>query len=375
VTDEGALIRRLDAAGTLSADALEGVLAGGQVPLVEPDTCTFVYRGAATAVHLQHWGVGLPADLAFERLAASDLWYLVLDVPPGSRIEYKIEVVDQGGTRVIQDPLNPRTAHNPFGANSVCQAYGYEVPAWAEPDPDAPQGTLSDVVVTSATLGRPATTTLYLPAGFDADPARRFPLLVVHDGPDYLRYAALKTVLDNLIHSRLVPPVVAALSDPGQRLTEYADDPRHARFLTEELVPKFEADLPLVGDPGGRCLMGASFGAVASLAAARRYPGFYGRLLLQSGSFAWSSNGCSQRRGPVWQPVKEFVDAYTDAPEHVSERVFVSCGVYESLICENRALVPKLQRAGMDVCFVETLDGHNWESWRDTLGDALPWLL
>src|SRR5262249_4160551 len=155
------------------------------------------------------------------------------------------------------------------------------------------------------------------------------------------------------------------------RLLEYADDPRHAELLVDELVPALEAELPLVGDPSGRGLMGASFGAVASLAAALRAPHFFGRLLLQSCSFAWSSNGCSQRRGPIWQPVKEFVDAYTEAPTAVSERVFVTCGVYESLICENRAMVPRLRQTGMDVAFTESLDGHNWESWRDRLGEAL----
>jgi enterochelin esterase family protein len=58
----------------------------------------------------------------------------------------------------------------------------------------------------------------------------------------------------------------------------------------------------------------------------------------------------------------------------VSGRVAVTCGVYESLICENRALVPRLQQTGMEVRFTESLDGHNWESWRDRLGEALPWL-
>ena len=56
----------------------------------------------------------------------------------------------------------------------------------------------------------------------------------------------------------------------------------------------------------------------------------------------------------------------------MSERVFVSAGRYESLICENRAFLPSLKGTGMDVRFVETLDGHNWESWRDQLGTALP---
>ena len=59
----------------------------------------------------------------------------------------------------------------------------------------------------------------------------------------------------------------------------------------------------------------------------------------------------------------------------MSERVFVSCGAYESLICENRALVPVLTGTGMEVRFVESLDGHNWACWRDTIGLGLPWLL
>ena len=36
--------------------------------------------------------------------------------------------------------------------------------------------------------------------------------------------------------------------------------------------------------------------------------------------------------------------------------------IYESLICENRALLPTLTGTGMDVRLVEALDGHNWVS-------------
>ena len=49
--------------------------------------------------------------------------------------------------------------------------------------------------------------------------------------------------------------------------------------------------------------------------------------------------------------------------------------MYESLICENRGIVPVLESTGMDVTFDESLDGHNWASWRDRLGVALPALL
>jgi enterochelin esterase family protein len=72
--------------------------------------------------------------------------------------------------------------------------------------------------------------------------------------------------------------------------------------------------------------------------------------------------------------VVDFVNRYREQPIRFAERVFVSCGVYESLIYENRSLVPLLQRTGMEVRFVEAWDGHNWENWRDRLREGLSWL-
>jgi enterochelin esterase family protein len=367
-------VRRLQAEGRLSAATLDEVIGGRPLPLVEPGACTFVYRGHADAVHLRHWGVGLPPDLGFERIDGSEVWFLVLDLPPRSRVEYKLEVSDHHGTHLFEDPLNPVRATNPFGANSVCHASGYEVPDWARHHDGVPEGRLASAHLDSAALGQKVEVEAYLPAGFTPTPHRPYPLLVVHDGRDYLHYASLKTVLDNVIARRMAPELIAVCLHPGDRLVEYADDPRHVRFLSDELMPFVESRLPVSTEPSGRCLMGASFGAVAALSAAARDPGRYGRLLLQSGSFAWSSNGCSARRGALWEPIKGFVDGYAAAPVRVSERVFMSCGVYESLICENRALLPALQRTGMEVRFHEALDGHNWESWRDCLGPAIPWL-
>ena len=345
---------------------------GGAFPIVEPGVCTFAYAGPVEAVRLVHFGVGLPDDLSFEPVDDSEWWVLPLAVPDGSRVEYKLEVLDSWGHHLDNDALNPNVATNPFGANSVCEAHGYAPPLCASYADDVPRGTFRDVQVSSAAFGRDVTVTVYEPAALAN--GERAPLVVVHDGGDYLRYASASTVLDNLIQGDVIPPTFAAFVQPGERLGEYADDPRHATFLTDELVPRLEAELPLIGSPNGRCLMGASFGAVASLAAARRAPGTYGRLLLQSGSFASAGVGCRRRAEPLWRPVRRFVQDYLADPVAVAEKAFVSCGAFESLICENRGLVPVLRATGMEVNFVETLDGHNWVCWRDSLGIALPWL-
>ncbi len=113
---------------------------------------------------------------------------------------------------------------------------------------------------------------------------------------------------------------------------------------------------------------------MASLSTAIRHPGYFGRLLLQSGSFAFSDIG-SHDRGPVFDPIADMVNKYRSAPTAVSDRVFMSCGTYESLIYENRSLAPLLNRTGMNVRYAEARDGHNWEAWRDHLRQGLSFLL
>jgi len=365
------LLQQLETHGPLSRERVDEFLSTHRFPMVEGSRCTFVWRGQADAVSLKHWIFGLPQVQPFRRLGGSDLWCLSLDLPPKSRMEYKLEVVWRGDARWIEDPLNPMRARDPFGANSVVAGEGYVVPEWVNPHPETRPGTLEELAFPSRSLGRDARVTLYLPARFRR--SRRYPLLVVHDGRDFLEYAAFKTVLDNLVHRLEMPEMVVALSDPADRLLEYANHEPHARFLAEELVPALGQRLPLVDEPWARALMGASMGAVAAFSTAARYPDRFGRLLLQSGSFAFTDIGAGLR-GPVFEPVVEFINGFRASPRRVADRVFVSCGQYESLIYENRSLVPVLQAAGMTVRYVEARDGHNWENWRDRLRDGLTWL-
>jgi enterochelin esterase family protein len=365
-------INRLRDRRPLDSAAVDRFVARNAVPIIEGPRCTFLYRGEADQVFLIHRIFGLPDHLPLRRLHGTDLWYAVVELPEGSRVEYQLEVARGGQRERINDPLNPHLAHSPVGSSSVCYAYGHEIPDWTVPDPEARAGSLVDMVVPSRALRRDCQVTLYLPARFRR--TARYPLLIVHDGGDYLGYAAAKTVLDNLIHRLDVAEVVAAFTYPGERLTEYANSAAHARYLTAELLPQLEAELPLVARPSGRCLMGSSFGAVASLSTAYRYPDVYGSLLLQSGSFVFTDIGHNSGGGPAFEPVVRFINRYRAAPRRVADRLFVSCGVYEPLIVPNRSMVPVFEAAGMAVRYVEARDGHSWENWRDRLRDGLSWI-
>jgi enterochelin esterase-like enzyme len=362
-------INQLQQSGPVNEQAVDRFLAQQEIPIVEGRHCTFLYRGEADEVRLAQRILGLPNRLPLRRIPGTTLWYIVLKVPEGSRINYQIEVRRDDHVERFNDPLNPRLSHSPFGTSSVCFGYGYTTPEWTLPDPDVPRGELADRVMESRSLRRDCRVTMYLPADFRR--TATYPLFVVHDGGDFLQYAAASIVLDNLIHRRDVAEMVVAFLHPVDRLVEYANSAEHAQFVTSELVPELEREFPLVGNRSGRALLGASFGAIAALSGAYRAPNTYGSLVLMSGSFVFADVGTDHGEEPAFDPVVRFVNGYRQQPRRVADRLFISCGLYEPLIIPNRAMLPVFQSTGMDVRYVEARDGHTWENWRDRLRDAL----
>lgn len=350
---------------------LDAAMEGMTFPSVDGSNITFVYRGEAEAVYLRCWVSGLDTAQPFEKLKSGDLWAATIELPKGSRVEYKLEVVRDGKSELILDPLNPVIAEDPFGANSVCQAAGYRIPKWTKQNPESHPGSLHVVGLPSTAFGGERELQVYLPATFRKN--RKYPLLIVHDGIDYLRYADFQNVLDNLIHRLEIPPMIVALTQSHDRLVEYHGNDRHAAFIANDLLPFMQQHFPLRDRPESRCLMGASFGGVASLHAAWKHPDLFGNLLLQSGSFAFSDLG-RHHRGPVFDPVVEFMNAFRADSVRPASRVFMSCGMYESLIYENRSLVPHLLQKNVDVRFEEARDAHNWQNWRDRLRIGLSWV-
>ena len=368
------LAERLDPDPTLGPRDLDRMVFERGFPITDVGVTTFAYRGDVDAVYLLHFGMGLPEDLAFERLPDSNWWTLALSLPAATRMEYKLHIKDGDNQYDTPDPLNPFEARNPFGHNSVCRSQGYSVPPWGLRDPEADEGLQRKLTVPSTHLGRPIDVSLYLPASFSMEPEHRYPLVVMHDGLDYLHYADAAMVLDNMIHRGLTPEFVVAFCEPGDRLTEYANDERHARFIGEELVPYLESHLPLVGDRDHRCLVGASFGAIATLSTAVLFPDMFASLLLQSGSFDSAASDGAHRDDDLWHPVKDFVGGFLQHPVKVADRIFMSCGVYEPLIVDNRAMRAVLADTDAQVLLNEQMDGHTWGCWRDSLGVGLSWL-
>lgn len=358
--------------GRPDAEAVAAFLHEQEFPLAEPGTLTFAWQGEADHVHLVRWIRGGADREAFAPVEGTDLWLLRLPVEDGGRFEYKLGIGRHGHEELVNDPRNPARAGDPFGENSVARTLGYERPDWSLRR-GAPAGRIEEIAVESRVFGETRGIQIYLPAGHD--PARATPLLVVHDGSDFVAYADLPVVLDNLIDAGEIPPVIAALVQTRDRLGEYSGSRAHARHLVHEVVPAIEARYPVTPGPEGRVLLGASLGAVASLATAYRYPGCFGGLVLKSGTFVFDRAKLARRNHPVFARIARLIAAFARSRRRPAERVFVSTGELEGLADDNRVLASFLQARGVDVLFKSAWDGHHWHNWRDQLRDGLRWVL
>ena len=202
-------------------------------------------------------------------------------------------------------------------------------------------------------------------------PRRPLPLLVVHDGPEYARYAAL---LDFLTGLRRRPPAADAgrPAGPGRPQRALLGLPGLVAALVSEVLPALQALTPT--PPRRRLVgMGASLGALATLAAARTAPASFGGLFLQSGSFFPAGHRRPRARLPRFRRITRFVDdlaAGAGAAEPAS--VAPTCGTVEENLHGNRVVRDALAARGWQVALAEHRDAHNWVAWRDTFD---PWLV
>ena len=210
-------------------------------PLIDGLAVHFLYydpraRHVAVAGEFTDWGrTGVTMPLT--PLRHTGLFHHTFKLEGSARLEYKL-VVDG---RMILDPFCPQTVDSGIGGwNSSFVVGDFHEPAELRWAPTIPHGRVEEFDFESRRLGNRRRVYVYLPPGYDDEHTRRFPTLWVHDGGEYLQRGCLPTVLDNLICSRTIGPLVAIMIDPVLRGREYRINEEYAAFLETELLPHVE---------------------------------------------------------------------------------------------------------------------------------------
>ncbi|WP_419897334.1 alpha/beta hydrolase-fold protein [Roseomonas sp. USHLN139] len=346
---------------------------------------SFLWRGAATRnVRLSG---GPSRDLPpLARMPGTDLWFLTVAVPPGTRLTYQLapdvpELPEEAEAwrgavpaTAQADPLNPHPwwpadpRRDRYTSSSVLELEDAPASPWLARRPGVAEGQVWRRRFTSPTLGNTRLLALYSPAAAAQAP---LPLLVMFDGDAYLDIVPTPTILDNLIAAGEIPPVAALFvgNGPGDaRDRELPPNPRFAAALVEEMLPWARAQLRLTENPAQVVIGGASYGGIAAAFAAFRHPEVFGNVLSQSGSYGWSPEGAP----PEW-----LIEHYASSAR-LPLRFYLEAGSFErgrpgrvSLVDSNRHMAMVLRARGYPLTHREWASGHDYIAWRATLALGL----
>jgi enterochelin esterase family protein len=139
---------------------------------------------------------------------------------------------------------------------------------------------------------------VYVPAQYK--PGSPAPFIVVQDGASPKYRATLPPILDNLIHEKRVPVLIAVMVHHGggdgagsERGLEYDTvSEKYTTFIESEVLPRIQKDynITLTNDPEGRATMGGSSGAACAFTMAWFHPELYRKVLSYSGTFVNQEN-------------------------------------------------------------------------------------
>jgi enterochelin esterase family protein len=211
-----------------------------------------------------------------------------------------------------------------------------------------------DVPLSLRTVGRPRS-------------EARAPVLVVLDGPDYIRRARLLALLRRLVEGGSVPPHRVALVSADDRMETFSASARYARSLAAALA-----------DAGGgrRVGLGASLGALALLHLQRREPRTLAGLFLQSGSYFRRRTDPQERRFARFGRVERFVGSVLNGADGARPvPTTITCSLDEENYANNAVLAQALAAQGYAVDFHAARGSHDWPTWKRAIEAHLPALL
>lgn len=320
-------------------------------------------------------------NFALTRLLHTDVWYKCWQMRDDLRFTYRFVLNVATGERYSEadvklDPLSPHTIAVSYDDGATTTKFSFAAmpqaldESWIIKDPKVPAGTLEPHQLKSAILGQDRRIWVYTPPGYSKSAVNDYWLLVLFDGFFYQDSIPTPTILDNLIHARKIPPMIALLIDnPRQsRLSDLTYNPLWIEFLAKEVLPWARKNWSVTPDPKKSIVGGLSMGGSAAAFVAMRRPDLFGNVLSQSGAFA-DGNGTTK-----W----EWLASQYQTSPRLPVRFFLEEGLMEDVSSEgptgltaNRRFVEILKSKGYTVTYEEVGGSHEPVHWRGALAKGL----
>ena len=395
------LVEAVEAGDLDAPDLFWKEVASSGAPLMEPvegdesrTLVTFVWRDPgdtenALVVLYSAPNQGDLTPFTMDRVPNTDVWYKSYVLPSDLRTTYLLSVNDPLETydtyeevlarlkHYRPDPLNP-VDYPIFGNDlnkyvvSVLELPRAPKQAWNIPRKGVPKGKSRMHELDSDVLGTQHHLTVHTPPGYDPD-GEPYDVFLLFDGWAYYNYAAVTTVLDNLLYVGRTRPYVLLMHSNLDQSVRAEELPCHRPFhdfLVQELMPWAHDRFNITADPARTVVGGSCFGGLAAAYVALESPDRFGNVISQSGSFWWPGPGVAGME-PEW-----LTEQYRRRPT-LPIRFSLEIGCLEGAIGEfdpmtaHRDFRDVLVAKGYEVDYSEYTGGHDLICWRGTLVDRL----
>jgi len=324
-------------------------------PFTESDTLAhFFYTVNVQSVDVPGDATGWdPGVDIMSHIEGTNFWYFTGIYENDARLDYKYVT---NGANWILDPRNPNTVSGGFGPNSELAMPAYIQPPEIEYYSTLPHGVIFDTSFFSSALGNSRQIEVYTPPEYGQEP-KEYPVILFHDGPDYLDLGDAKNVLDYLIGYDLIDPVIAVFVPAVNRNEEYHGNLKeeYTEFVVTDVMGWVDSKYTTATDPHLRAVAGASDGGNISLWIGLNHPETFGKIA------AYSSN-----------VITEISDGLQNGPVHDLE-FYLDIGTYDIdiLIPLVQNLKQILDERGYQYIYHEWHEGHSWGNWRAHIDNSL----
>ena len=326
------------------------------IPFIEDSTANFIYLGNPSTVTVAGDFNGWSTTAwPMTRLTQTNFWYRSENFEMDARLDYQFVL---NGSSWILDPENPHTCPSGFGPNSELSMPLYVQPWEINYNPNIAHGTVFTKTIFSTNVGTNYQLNIYLPPGYDSLASTTYPTVYFQDGSDYISLGKANNVIDNLLDSLKIQPVIGVFVKPNNRDLEYAGSLRnqYRLFFVNELVPYIDANYKTKLDPKERLVMGLSYGGNISALISYNHPEVFGLCGLHSAQF--SPYNYEAYFLIVNGPVKDI-------------KWSSIWGTYDGLYAIMRLFRDFLIGASYELDWLERPEGHSWGLWRATIDRML----
>jgi enterochelin esterase family protein len=268
--------------------------------------------------------------------------------------------------------------------------YGRPTSGVEVPDPEAdfydardvPHGDVRALWYHSKVTRKLRRALVYTPPGYDADTARRYPVLYLQHGAGedergWTTQGRANFILDNLIATGAARPMIVVMDNGYAERSGFQPSPGagsgRPRFdfsgfeavLLEELVPKVDATYRTLAGREHRALAGLSMGSMQALQVGLAHPDTFAWL----GAFSLPPIGS-------FDVATSYGGVFRDANAFNAKMrlLWLGAGTAEERFAEAARSVHKaLDQAGVKhVLFESQGTSHEWQTWRRSLHDFAP---